>query len=157
MFGTLTDPEIEELLSKQLIGRIGCHEAGTTYVVPVSYAYDGTYIYVHSYPGKKMEIMRRHPDVCFQVDDTRNLAYWRSVIAWGRFEEIVGEKEKRDALLILQQRVLPALSSETMHLSEDWPFPPNDKEKMKGLFFRIRLDKKTGRYEKIVGEEFFAT
>ncbi len=39
MFGELNPEEIEQLLSAQLVGRIGCHADGTTYVVPVSYGY----------------------------------------------------------------------------------------------------------------------
>ncbi len=157
MFGKLNSTEIDQLLSRQLIGRIGCHADGLTYVVPVSYAFDGTYIYVHTYNGMKMEMMRKNPKVCFQADDTRNLAYWQSVVCWGEFEELVEEAAQRAALQKLQERILPVLSSETMHLSKEWPFPAGKDEKLPGVFFRIRLTEKKGRFEKISGEEFFAT
>ena len=44
MFGTLNTEEIETLLHNQIIGRIGCQFDNTTYVVPISYAYDGEFI-----------------------------------------------------------------------------------------------------------------
>jgi nitroimidazol reductase NimA-like FMN-containing flavoprotein (pyridoxamine 5'-phosphate oxidase superfamily) len=157
MFGKLTTTEIDELLDRQLVGHIGCHANGLTYVVPVSYAREGDHIYVHTYNGMKMDMMRKNPKVCFQVDDTRNLAYWQSVVCWGEFEELTDADAKQHALQVLQNRVLPLLSSETMHISKDWPFPAGNNESMPGVFFRIKLTEKTGRFEKIGGEEFFAT
>ena len=41
MLGKLNEKQVEELLKSQLIGRIGCHANGVTYVVPVNYFYDG--------------------------------------------------------------------------------------------------------------------
>jgi uncharacterized protein len=157
MFGKLNNEEIDDLLARQFVGRIGCHADGVTYIVPVSYAFDGTSIYVHSYNGMKMEMLRKNPRVCFQVDDTRNLAYWQSVICWGQFEELKDEAGKDRALKILQSRILPVLSSETMHVAKDWPFPSKEDKKMEDIFFRIRLTDRSGRFEKIVGEEFYAT
>jgi hypothetical protein len=59
MFGILNPVEIEQLLSKQLVGRIGCHADGVTYVVPISYAYDGEYVYARTFEGMKINMMRK--------------------------------------------------------------------------------------------------
>lgn len=48
MLGMLNDAQIENVLQSLVIGRIGCHANGRTYVVPVTYAYDGKYIYGHT-------------------------------------------------------------------------------------------------------------
>lgn len=157
MFGKLKQEDIDQLLGTQLVGRIGCHGDGVTYVVPISYAFDGNYIYAHSFNGLKLAIMRKNPKVCFEVDDMQNLANWQSAICWGEFEELTGEVEKRVALQKLNDRVLPILSSETMHISPEWPFPSQDCQKIKGIFFRIRLTEKTGRFERSEGDSFFAT
>jgi len=157
MFGKMTPEEIDILLKRQLIGHIGCHADGMTYVVPTSYVYDGTYIYAHSLKGMKIEIMRRNPKVCFQVDDTRNLANWRSVICQGEFEEIMEETNKQDALHKLNSRALPVINSQTMHLSPEWPFDAAEDERVDGIFFRIKLLEKTGRFESADGGYFFAT
>lgn len=149
--------EMDHLLKHQLVGRIGCSADDIPYVIPVSYVLDGDYVYVHTYPGMKLDIMRKNPKVCFQVDDTRTLANWQSVICRGVFEELKEEADQRYALKKLQERILPVLSSETMHISRDWPFPADENEKIKGIYFRIRLLEKTGRYEKIAGQDFYAT
>ena len=157
MFGKLNAEEIEQLIEKQLIGRIGCHADNLTYVVPVSYAYDGTYVYGYTYEGKKIDMMRTNPNVCFEVDDTRNLSNWQSVIAWGIFEELTNKKEREKALIKLQERVLPVVNSETMHISPLWPFSIDNMEELQGIVYRILLTEKTGRFEKSSDHFFYAT
>jgi nitroimidazol reductase NimA-like FMN-containing flavoprotein (pyridoxamine 5'-phosphate oxidase superfamily) len=86
----LSRPEIDALLHDELVGRIGCHVDGLTYVVPVIYAYDGDAFYVASREGQKVRMMRTSPDVCFEVDRYER-GSWRSAIVQGRFEELTGE------------------------------------------------------------------
>ena len=157
MFGQLTNREIEELLHKQFIGRIGCHAEDVTYVVPISYAYDGEYIYGRAFEGMKIQIMRKNPKVCFQVDNMHNMANWQSAVAWGEFEELPEGMERNQAVQKLIDRSLPLVSSETMHLTPNWPFTTNDVRNIEGIVFRIRLADKTGRFEKSSPEFFFAT
>jgi nitroimidazol reductase NimA-like FMN-containing flavoprotein (pyridoxamine 5'-phosphate oxidase superfamily) len=157
MFGKLTCVQIEELLQQQIVGRIGCHANGITYVVPVSYAYDGEYIYVRSVEGMKLGMMRKNPEVCFEVDNTRNLSNWQSVVGWGLFQELQAGKERQHAVRCLEERKFPVLSSETMHLSPQWPFPIENEAEVQGIIFRIRLMQKSGRYEKSDNDHYFAT
>lgn len=157
MFGNLNNTEIENLLHQQFIGRIGCHADGITYVVPISYAYDGTFIYAHALEGMKINMMRKNPQVCFEVDNTKNLSNWQSVVAWGTYEELPRGEERANAVLKLEERSLPILTSETMHLTPQWPFPSENGNDVQGVVFRIRLTQKTGRYEKSEDKYFFAT
>jgi nitroimidazol reductase NimA-like FMN-containing flavoprotein (pyridoxamine 5'-phosphate oxidase superfamily) len=96
MFGNLNEETIEAVLHHQLIGRIGCHSNDLTYVVPISYSYDGDYVYAHAEEGMKINMMRQNPKVCFEVDTMENMANWQSVIAWGSYEEVrIKQKEKK--------------------------------------------------------------
>ena len=157
MLGILNTSDIEALLSKQIIGRLGCSYGDTLYVVPISYAYDGEYIYCHTHEGMKIDLMRKNPEVCFEVDHLNNMANWQSVIAWGRFEELTDPGERVKALHRLHERILPMISSETVHLSGDWPFPPEKLAEIPGVTFRIRVEKKTGRFEQTHVQAFFAS
>ena len=147
MFGTLTNEEIEDLLKRQFIGRIGCHADNKTYVVPISYAYDGKYIYCHTQEGMKTKMMRQNPNICFEVDTLENMATWKSVIAWGSFEDVINEDERGKALKVLLSRVYPFISTKKMQLGEHWPFAPDNLNEIKGVVFRIELKEKTGRFE----------
>jgi nitroimidazol reductase NimA-like FMN-containing flavoprotein (pyridoxamine 5'-phosphate oxidase superfamily) len=156
MFGKLTMHEIDELLAKQLVARLGCHANGVTYVVPVSYAFDGEFVYIHSFEGRKVHMLRQNPQVCFQVDDARDLSNWKSVVCWGVFEELEDKSDRDAAIEKLNARMLPIITSETMHVSPIWPFT-DDTLQVLGVVFRIRFTEKTGRFEKSAEDEFYAS
>ncbi len=157
MFGELKPQETEFLLESQIVGRLACFADGMGYIVPMSYVYDGEYIYAHAKEGMKVEMMRKNPKVCFQTDKMLDMANWQSAIVWGEYEELKSQEERVQALKKLMDRVLPVISSETVHLSPHWPFPPEEIGSIKGVVFRIRVEKMTGRFEKSAAGTFFAT
>jgi len=149
MFGKLNNQEIEDLLHAQVIARIALVDGEKPYVIPISYGYDGVYVYGFTKEGLKMDILRKNPNVCLEVENTENIANWQSVLAWGKFEELKSDPERAQALEVLSKRILPVLSSETMRLSPLWPFlDEKETKKLEGIAFRIRLEEKTGRFEK---------
>jgi uncharacterized protein len=149
MFGELGEEAIDVILHHQLIGQIGCHANDVTYVVPVSYAYRNGHIYAYSQEGMKINMMRENPKVCFQVHTMENMANWQSIVVWGDFEELITDPGREDAIRILLNRYLPAISSEKTHLTTNWPAVPEKdlSQSVKGIVFRIKITKKTGRYE----------
>lgn len=150
MLGTLTPDEIDALLREQYVGRIGCHAEGRTYVVPVTYAYDGHAIYAHSADGLKLQMMRANPDVCFEVEHLVDMRNWRTVIARGTFEELRGN-EARTALAMLITRLLPVVASETATLTDSMGVDEYGLAGVRGrkaVPFRIVLSDRTGRFER---------
>lgn len=147
MFGTLNTKQIEDVLKTQMVGRIGCYADGETYVVPISYAYDGNYIYCHSKEGKKANMMRKNPRICFQADEMTTMANWKSVVVQGLYEELKTREERNAGMQTLLHRYLPIISSVTTHLGEHWPFQPDDTTEINGIVFRIKVLEKTGRFE----------
>lgn len=147
MFGVLNKNQMEEVIKMQPVGRLACCQDNIPYIVPISYAYDGRFIYCHAEEGKKIDIMRNNPHICFQIDDMKDMGNWRSVLIHGEFEEIL-EKESRDqAMHFLLNRYLPVISSVTTHLGEHWPFCPDDTSHIGGVVFRIAIETCTGRFE----------
>ncbi len=149
MFGVLDKGKIEKVINENVIGRLGCYGDGKMYLLPISYAYDGEYIYAHSLEGLKISIMRKNPTVCFQVDTMKDMADWESVLLWGTFEELTIEEDKKAAVQSLMNRQLPLVSSETVKLSPEWPFHTGDYSTISGIIFRINITEKTGRYEEL--------
>jgi uncharacterized protein len=148
MLGQLKEEEIEQLLEEKFIGRIGCSLNGRTYIVPISYAYIDGYIYARTFEGMKLNIMRQNPIICFQVDDIPDMSNWKSVIAWGEFEELNERSNRNNALQILMERKLPSLSSTMTKFTKDWPFITEEGfDEIPGVAFRILLTEKTGRFE----------
>lgn len=149
MLGALTKNQIEHVLRSQVIGRIGCCAGNDMLIVPVTYVYHKGYIYAHSKEGLKVQMMRKNPKVCFQVDAMENMANWRSVIAWGNFEEIKNPREQMSGMKIMTDRFIPFMTSETVRPSHGLSHPPKVLEKgFKAVVYRIKVNKSTGRYEK---------
>lgn len=150
MLGQLTAEEIEQLLSSEITGRIGCHADGRTYVVPITYAYQSGNVYCHSAEGRKILMMRKNPDVCFEVDRIEDIGNWRSVIASGQYEELVG----RDALAamdVLIARFAAIERAQDPHPSYVLRAAGAESPQADGrpiVLFRIRLVEKTGRFER---------
>jgi nitroimidazol reductase NimA-like FMN-containing flavoprotein (pyridoxamine 5'-phosphate oxidase superfamily) len=124
---------IDELLGEEVVGRIGCHADGETYVVPVIYAYDGEAFYAYSIEGKKIRMMRENPDVAFEVDRYEGPGRWRSVIARGAYEELEGADAER-ARTLLAARF--ASGSRAPRATPEGPTP---------VAFRIRIREISGR------------
>lgn len=149
MLGKLEEIQIEALLKSQHIARIGCHADSVTYVVPVNYLYDGEYLYAHSGAGMKVEMMRKNPDVCIQVDAIQDIVNWQSVIVWGKFEEITGLEEKQDIMQKLSDKIMPLIRHENGHPSHGITQEASDVgDKTELVIYKIVIDKKTGRFEK---------
>jgi nitroimidazol reductase NimA-like FMN-containing flavoprotein (pyridoxamine 5'-phosphate oxidase superfamily) len=148
MLGNLTDTEIEDLLKRQVIGRIACHADGVTYIVPTNYLYNGTHIISHSAAGKKIEMMRKNPDVCFEVEDIQSVFRWQTVIAWGKYEEITEPKERDRAMQGLIHKIMPLVSDPADHPFHGIAVDEFDIEtKIELILFKITLNNKTGRFE----------
>jgi nitroimidazol reductase NimA-like FMN-containing flavoprotein (pyridoxamine 5'-phosphate oxidase superfamily) len=149
MLGTLSSAEIEDLLRTEVVARLGCHAEGRTYVVPVTYAYDGDAVLVQSADGLKGRMMRQNPLVCVEVDRVDNLANWRSVIAWGRFEVLFGS-DATAALVRLRDRLQPLIVSETSPAAETLAEGETRVRSGNGhaSMYRIHLFEKTGRFER---------
>jgi uncharacterized protein len=149
MLGELTHEQIEHLLHSEVVGRIGCHAAGRTYVVPVNYGYDGEFVYGHAAEGMKLRMLRANPEVCFEVDQRSGLSNWQSVIAWGTFEEVEGQEATRVIDLLLD-RLLPLIASEGAPATRDEARTTLAVEAPveRLTIYRIRLHERTGRFEK---------
>jgi uncharacterized protein len=133
---TLTDDESRALLTASRIGRLGCIDSGEPYIVPINYLFEDESIYSHSMPGRKIDALRAHPRACFQVDEIENDFRWRSVIAFGQFEEIRVPNERQAVLSKLLTR-FPLLTPVESVMARDAGAPNS-------IVFRIKVDRITG-------------
>ena len=150
MLGTLAPIEVERLLESEFTGRIGCHADGRTYVVPITYAYKFGNVYCHSAEGRKIGMMRRHPDVCFEIDRVEDVGNWKSVIAEGRFHEL-GGREALEAMDVLIARFAELERAQEPHPSYVLRASEADSSRADGrpiVLFRIELAERTGRFER---------
>ena len=143
--GHLSEAEIERLLCEQTVGRLGCSANGRTYVVPVSYVYDGSAIYGHSHEGLKLRMIRQNPDVCFEVDSIAGVSSWKSVVLRGRFEILqrdAAERAMRCFIGRLQPHLVDAAAAVDEILRQLVSL-----SLAQGVAYRINITEKSGRFE----------
>ncbi|MGY4386463.1 nitroimidazol reductase NimA-like FMN-containing flavoprotein (pyridoxamine 5'-phosphate oxidase superfamily) [Pedobacter sp. UYP24] len=148
MLGELTITAMEELLNNQVIGHLGCHADGETYVVPINYVYRGLTVYAHSKTGKKIDMMRKNSRVCLLVDQIKDTFTWKSVILTGKFEEITDESEKHQAMQGIIHKLMPLTN--TPHQGPSHAIAPDINGKIEAIVYKILIDTMTGRFERSV-------
>jgi uncharacterized protein len=136
MIKNLNEGQSREVLHRGRIARLGCIVDNSPYVVPVNYVFDGNQAYVHSLPGRKVTAMRENPRVCLQVDEIEDEWNWKSVLAFGLYEEVTGAHEISCAMGGLLAR-FPQLTPVESVIAEDAGAPTP-------IVFRIRVESLTG-------------
>jgi nitroimidazol reductase NimA-like FMN-containing flavoprotein (pyridoxamine 5'-phosphate oxidase superfamily) len=147
----LSETDMVELLQKQLYGHLGCTlPNGEVYVVPITFAYQDDAVYSFSFKGQKIEAMRKNPSVCFQVEDFLTEGIWKSVVAWGTYEELSSQKEIDAAKILfkkLEKEHGTAMSPlYTLRTEDLFKAASRIMQDPEAIFYCIRIQKKTGKY-----------
>ena len=109
------------------------------YIVPVTFSYDGEYIYGQTAEGKKLAILQKNPKVCFEVDSLTDMMNWQSVLVFGVFEPLKGEEAVK-ARRFLFDRIYGLMTSATVHAHEHGVSThPDDSNRIKPVIYRIRI------------------
>lgn len=148
MTGELTKEQIENVLQSQVHCRMACVDGEKPYLVPISYAYDGESIYCQSKEGKKINLLRKNPNACVQVQIMTSMNNWQSVLVTGEFEELKDEAAVT-AREFLFNKVFTLFTTSTIHKFEhEITEEIEDKNRIKDVLFKIKIKEVTGRYEK---------
>ncbi|MFP4179699.1 MAG: pyridoxamine 5'-phosphate oxidase family protein [Spirochaetaceae bacterium] len=112
--------DIIQLLDSSFVGRLAMSNEGVPYVVPVNYSNKGISIFFHSAKeGKKIECLRKNPQVCFEVDFSGEIITGEDACAWSiEYGSVIGHgkarfledaEEKREALDLIMGRAVQSL------------------------------------------------
>jgi uncharacterized protein len=139
----MTRQQCLDVLSASRLGRLACVRDNQPYVVPIYCVFGDNNLYSFSRVGQKIEWMRANPHVCVQIDQFTQAREWRSVVAYGRYEELADSsqwvRERLHAWSLLQMQA-------------NWWEPGGLKPSSQSepgaspyLFYRIRIERLTGR------------
>lgn len=138
----MTDFECRQALQEATVGRLACARDNQPYVVPIYFAFDGQQIYAFTTVGQKIEFMRANPRVCLEIDERTNHNQWKSVIVFGRYEELPDLPRYKAARIkaheLLQKHVMWWEPSYVGAAHRD--IPHSDEP----IFYRIKIDRITG-------------
>jgi len=109
-----TFENIEAIIRKALVCRLGLAADNEPYVVPLCFGYRERTVYLHSAPeGRKVEMLAKNPRVCLEFDIDQELIpgdepcscgmRYRSVIAFGKASVVRDPVEKRGALDVIME------------------------------------------------------
>jgi len=136
--------EIENIIKKAQVCRLGLVDGDEPYVVPVFFGYEKNALYFHcALEGRKVELIKRNNKVCFEIDTDVEIlgkeqacgftAKYRSVIGVGRAYILDNDNEKIHGLNVLMKQ----------YAEGDFSFP---KEKLdRALVVRIDIESITGK------------
>ncbi len=107
--------EIEKIIRKAQVCRLGLVDGDEPYVVPVFFGYEKNALYFHCAPeGRKIELLKRNNKVCFEIDTDVEIiateracgftAKYRSVIGVGRAHILESDKDKIHGLNMLMKQ-----------------------------------------------------
>lgn len=139
---SLNSAESIKLLEQNRFGHLACHTKDDIYIVPITYAFEDGCIYSHSKLGKKIEMMRKNPQVCIQVEEVRDFFRWKSVIAWGRFEELKGDKAT-----IAMRRLIQNVAEKENNIRRSELEIDLSAQLEAAIIFQIKIERSTGRCE----------
>ncbi|MBC7745645.1 MAG: pyridoxamine 5'-phosphate oxidase family protein [Flavobacterium sp.] len=141
----LNESKIRIFLKENSLGRLGYTDGTTVYIVPMNYRLESNSIILYSLEGKKTNLMRNHPSVCFEVDRITDSNNWESVVITGFFEEIIEENELTQLRPLYTEYMLRKRASLASDPTLEKQEPATAKQEAKQVFFRIIFDQVTGR------------
>ncbi|NOR34776.1 MAG: pyridoxamine 5'-phosphate oxidase family protein [Bacteroidales bacterium] len=112
---------LAEILSGAIICRVAMLDGDRPYIIPFNYGYSDGCLFIHSAPeGKKIDLLKQNPEVCFEVEDIMEITkgeracdwstHYRSVVGYGEVEILSDEASKQQGLeVIMAQHGAPEL------------------------------------------------
>jgi len=105
---------MEDILSRATVCRLALCEDNRPYVVPLCFGYKDNALYFHcAEQGKKLDILRKNNNVCFEVDIDHETIKADQACEWGmKYKSVIGSgkavfvedaESKRKALDIIMQ------------------------------------------------------
>lgn len=143
----LTPAECENILNSNYYAHLGCVDDNKPYVFPITYAYKDGILYGFSMEGHKVDIMRKNPNICIQVEHVENEYAWQSVMCWGEFEEVTDPQGAQDIKLLIAD-----VHGQAMLKDEKLPFTIITESVHKqiddSVVYRMKPIRMTGKAEK---------
>ena len=139
--------EIDSIIHRSRVCRLGLSDEGQPYVVPLCFGYDGKTLYFHcAREGRKLDILRRNNKVCIEFDIVQGMIEadegcnwgikYQSVIGFGTAHLVEDVAEKQNALTLLMAQ----------YSERSFSFPPEMVNRT--AVVKIEIESLTGKQSK---------
>lgn len=84
--------EIEEVIQKAVVCRLGLVDGDEPYIVPMNFGYQDKALYLHSAAeGRKIDLIKAHNRVCFELETDLEVVKGETVCQWSmKFRSVIG-------------------------------------------------------------------
>ncbi len=84
--------QIEDILKQARVCRLAMADDDFPYIVPLNFGYRDDVIYIHSaQQGRKIDLLKKNPNVCFEVDELSRLKKAKQACDWGvEYKSVIG-------------------------------------------------------------------
>jgi len=84
--------ELEEILLKSKVCRLAMVDKDKPYMVPMNFGYKDDNLYFHgASEGHKIDLIKKNPEVCFEVDEVLKFKKTQIACDWGlNFKSVIG-------------------------------------------------------------------
>ncbi len=109
----ITDRSVlEKIIRQSLVCRLAFSDSDQPYIVPLCFGYDQGTLYVHGSPkGKKIDLLMKNKNVCFEFDVNTNVVeaeegcdwsvHYQSIIGFGKASLVEDPDAKQKALNVI--------------------------------------------------------
>lgn len=83
---------IEDIILRSKVCKLAMCEENRPYIVPLCFGFKNNTLYFHSAPkGKKIEILKKNPNVCFEFEIFTQIIKSAKACKWGmRYKSVIG-------------------------------------------------------------------
>ena len=136
--------ELEAILRSAQICHLSMVDEGKPYVVPLNFGYEDNALYFHSAPeGRKINILRKNPEVCFSVVARHEIVVSERACSWtAEFSSVTGTGKA--AILTdraVKEKGLTVLMSQ--YSDEKYDFSDEDLDGV--VVIRVEVQEMTGK------------
>jgi uncharacterized protein len=135
---------IDSIIRRCTICRLGMCDNGQPYIVPLSFGYDGRFLYVHAaLDGKKVDMLKKNNRICFEFDRLDEVTSSAQACNWSmKYESVIGVGvaemvEDVDAKMAALNCIMRQYSN------SDWTF--TEQAVSTTSVYRIRIEEITGK------------
>ena len=136
--------ELEAILRSAQICHLSMVDEGKPYVVPLNFGYEDNALYFHSAPeGRKINILRKNPEVCFSVVARHEIVVSERACSWtAEFSSVTGTGK---AAILTDRAVKEKGLTVLMSQYSDEKYDFSDEELDGVVVIRVEIEEMAGK------------
>ena len=136
--------EIESVIQKALVCRLGMVDENGPYIVPLSFGYRENSLYFHcAKEGRKLDILKKNRRVCFEIDTDHEIVESEKACKWGmKYKSVIGFG---NVLFIEDMESKKTALGIIMHHYSGRSFEFEEKEVKRVVIFKVEIESMTGK------------